>query len=133
MDAADAESVNMTVDNVILETPNSYTNPLYQQCKNARRMSFVDRLISVTNDGTFGTIVTSPAQQIGHLTDHGGLEHTFHGSRIQKGNCTVNQSISLSFDPTNMSCLSCTTEHTQFFFSFICLLPFFRFRRYIIA
>jgi hypothetical protein len=42
-----------------------------------------------------------------------GLERTFHGSRIQKGNCTVNQSISLSFDPTNMSCLSCTTEHTQ--------------------
>ncbi len=79
MDAVDGENVNMAVDNVIPETPSSYTDPLYQQCKNARRMSFVDRLISVTNDGTFGTIVTSPSPHIGHLSDHEGLERTFHG------------------------------------------------------
>jgi hypothetical protein len=74
-------------------------------------MSFVDRLVSVTNDGTFGTVVSSPSPQIGHLTDHDGLAKTFCGSRIQKGTVTVNQSVSLSFDPTNMSCISCNSEH----------------------
>jgi hypothetical protein len=100
----------MLIDNVISDQQTSNIDPLYHQCKIACRMSFVDRLVSVTNDGTFGSILTSPSPQIGHLTDHDGLANTFCGSRIQKGNVTVNQSISLSFDPTNMSCISCTAE-----------------------
>jgi hypothetical protein len=110
-DEHNSEDVNMLIDNVISDQHSSTIDPLYHQCKNARRTSFVDRLVSVTNDGTFGTIVTSPSPQIGHMTDHDGLENTFCGSRIQKGNVMVNQSVSLSFDPTNMSCISCTTEH----------------------
>ncbi len=74
-------------------------------------MSHVDRLISVTHDGTFGTSVTSASHQIGHLTDHKSLHNTFHGSRIKKGTETVNQSISISFDPNNMTCISCPKEH----------------------
>jgi hypothetical protein len=110
-DGVNTDDVNMIIDNVILDQRSSTVDPLYHQCKTARRMSFVDRLVSVTNDGTFGSIVTSPSPQIGHLTDHDGIENTFHGSRIQKGNVTVNQSVSLSFDPTNMACISCTSEH----------------------
>jgi hypothetical protein len=110
-DGINTEGDNMLVDNVMPDQLTSSIDPLYHQCKIARRMSFVDRLVSVTNDGTFGSIVTSPSPHIGHLTDHDGLANTFCGSRIQKGTVTANQSISLSFDPTNMSCISCTTEH----------------------
>jgi hypothetical protein len=42
------------------------------------------------------------------LTDHDGLNKTFHGSRIRKG---TEKSISLSFDPNNLVCVSCATEH----------------------
>jgi hypothetical protein len=110
-DERNTNDVNMLVDNVISEEQTTTIDPLYYQCKNARRMSFVDRLVSVTNDGTFGSVVCSLSPQIGHLTDHDGLANTFCGSRIQKGTVTVNQSVSLSFDPTNMSCISCTSEH----------------------
>jgi hypothetical protein len=100
----------MIIDNVV-SGDNKILDPLYLQCKTARRMSHVDRLISVTKDGTFGTSVTSSSHQIGHLTDHDGLHNTFHGSRIKKGTETVNQSISISFDPNNLTCISCPTEH----------------------
>jgi hypothetical protein len=110
-DVLNTDDVNMLVDNVSSEQQTSTIDPLYYQCKNARRMSFVDSLVSVTNDGTFGSVVSSPSPQIGHLTDHDGLANTFCGSRIQKGSVTVNQSVILSFDPTNMSCISCTSEH----------------------
>jgi hypothetical protein len=107
----DGMDVNMIVDNVITDQPDSTADPLYHQCKTARRMAYVERLVSVTNDGTFGTVVTSPSPQIGHLTDHDNLINTFHGSRIQKGNVTINQSVSISFDPANMACITCKTEH----------------------
>jgi hypothetical protein len=110
-DGLNIDGDKMLVDNVMPDQLTSIIDPLYHQCKIARRMSFVDRLVSVMNDGTFGSIVTSPSPQIGHLTDHDGLANTFCGSRIQKGTVTANQSISLSFDPTNMSCISCTAEH----------------------
>jgi hypothetical protein len=81
-DERNTNDVNMIVDSVISEEQTSNIDPLYHQCKNARRMSFVDRLVSVTNDGTFGSVVSSPSPQIGHLTDHDGLANTFCGSRI---------------------------------------------------
>jgi hypothetical protein len=107
---AGSKDADMAIDNVT-SSDNNIFDPLYLQCKTARRMSHVDRLISVTNGGTFGTTVTSASHQIGHLTDHANLHCTFHGSRIKKGTETVNQSISISFDPNNLVCISCTTEH----------------------
>jgi hypothetical protein len=53
-----SEEANMIVDNLVDTDNNRTFDPLYHQCKTARRMSFVDRLVSVTNDGTFGTSVT---------------------------------------------------------------------------
>jgi hypothetical protein len=102
--------VDMAIDNVT-SSDNNILDPLYLQCKTARRMLHVDHLISVTNDGTFGTTVTSASHHVGHLTDHANLHYTFHGSRIKKGSETVNQSISTSFDPNTLVCISCTTEH----------------------
>jgi hypothetical protein len=65
----------------------------------------------VSVDGTFGSSVSSTSPPVGNLTDHDGLNKTFHGSRIRKGNETVNQSISLSFDPNNLTCVTCAAEH----------------------
>jgi hypothetical protein len=103
-----AEDVNMIIDNVIIDQPYSNVDPLYHQCKTARRMAYVERLVSVTNNGTFGTIIISPSSQIGHLTDHDNLENMFHGSRIQKGNVTVNQSVSMS-----LTLRTCPASHAN--------------------
>jgi hypothetical protein len=82
-----SKDAKMIIDNVMDIDNNRSVDPLHHQCKTARRMSFVDRLVSVTNDGTFGTSVTSPLPQIEHLTDHEGLDNTFHGSCIRKRQC----------------------------------------------
>jgi hypothetical protein len=57
-DGQNTDGDNMLVDNVMPDQLTSIIDPLYHQCKIARRMSFVDRLVSVTNDGTFGSIVS---------------------------------------------------------------------------
>jgi hypothetical protein len=57
--------VEMAIDNVP-PSDNNISDPLYLQCKTTRRMSHVDRLISVTNDGTFGTTVTSASHHVWH-------------------------------------------------------------------
>jgi hypothetical protein len=79
--------MHMTVDNDNdnggQEDTDATTNPLCHQCKTARRTSFVDHLVSVSNDSTFGTYDTSPSPHVGHLTDHVGLSKTFSGSRIK--------------------------------------------------
>jgi hypothetical protein len=85
---------------------------LYHQCKTARRTAFTDKLVSISGDGTFGTCVSSQSPPVVNLTDHEGLDRTFHGSRIREGSETVNQSISVSFDPSKFTCVSCKTEHT---------------------
>jgi hypothetical protein len=38
------------------------------------------------------------------------MEDTLHGSRVMKGNETVNQSVSVSFDPSKLICFSCGNE-----------------------
>jgi hypothetical protein len=55
--------------------------------------------------------VSSQSPPVGSLVDHIGLCETFHGSRIREGATTVNQSISVSFDPSKLLCVTCKTEH----------------------
>ncbi len=87
------------------------SDPLYHQCKTARRTAFVEKLVSVSGDTTFGSCVSSQAPIVGNLTDDAGLYQTFHGSRIREGIEIVNQSISVSFDPSKQKCVSCKAEH----------------------
>jgi hypothetical protein len=83
----------------------------YVQCRAARLSSHKDLLISVSQDESFGKTVTVQSACIGSFEDHGGLEKTFLGSRMMRGNVTVNQSISSSFDPAKLTCISCEQEH----------------------
>jgi hypothetical protein len=85
---------------------------VYYQCRSARTMCQKDTLVSVTVDESFGKRVIVQSPNIGSFEDHDEMGNTFHGSRIMKGNDVVNESISASFDPAKLVCISCNTEHT---------------------
>jgi hypothetical protein len=84
---------------------------MYFQCRSARTAGFKDVLISVSQDDSFGKKLTVPAPSIGSFEDYDGIKDTFIGSRVMKGNATVNQSVSMSFDPSKLNCISCGNEH----------------------
>jgi hypothetical protein len=84
---------------------------VYYQCRSARTMCQKDTLVSVSVDESFGKRVIVQSPNIGSFEDHDNLENTFRGSRIMRGNDTVNESISASFDPAKLVCISCSTEH----------------------
>jgi hypothetical protein len=84
---------------------------VYYQCRSARILCQKDTLVSVSVDESFGKRVIVQSPSIGSLEDHDGISKTFHGSRVMKGNSTVNKSISSSFDPSKLVCVSCNSEH----------------------
>jgi hypothetical protein len=90
--------------NVILDA-------MYHQCRASRISVHRDNLVSISPDSTFGKRIVSQAVPVGSSEDHSGIEKTFHGSRILKGNATVNQLLSSSFDPSNLICVCCKNEH----------------------
>jgi hypothetical protein len=90
----------------------SNSDPIYHQCKVARHSGFKDKLVSVSVCDSFGSTVLSPSAAIGSLCDHANLSKTFHGSRLFTGNTAVNQSLSVSFDPAKLTCVSCKHEHS---------------------
>jgi hypothetical protein len=105
MDTESGENDNVTAD--VIPTMDS----VYYQCRSARLATQKDTLISVSNDESYGkkAIVQSPS--IGSLENSSNIETTFHGSRVMKGNTTVNESISASFDPGKLICISCGKDH----------------------
>jgi hypothetical protein len=86
-------------------------NSMYFQCRSARIANHKETLVSVSNDDTFGKTITVQAPLFGTFEDHAGLDATFHGSRVMKGSTMVNESLSCSFDPSTLTCLSCKKEH----------------------
>ncbi len=64
----------------------------YFPCRAARQSSHKDLLISVSHDDSFGRNVTVPSAAIGSFENHGNISSTFHGSRVMRGNSTVNES-----------------------------------------
>jgi hypothetical protein len=84
---------------------------MYYQCRSARLAGRQDTFVSLSNDNSFGKIVTVQSPQIGSFEDHCNLEDTFHGSQIMRGNTVVNESISCSFDPAKLVCVCCEREH----------------------
>ncbi len=92
-------------------TTNPGLNSMYYQCRSARITNHKETLVSVSNDDTFGKTIKVQAPLFGTFEDHAGLDATFHGSRVMKGSYTVNESLSCSFDPSTLTCLSCKKEH----------------------
>jgi hypothetical protein len=84
---------------------------MYYQCKSARLESRTDVFVSVSQDNSFGKVVSVQSPQIGSFEDHCNIKDKFHGSRVMRGNAVVNESISCSFDPANLVCISSSNEH----------------------
>ena len=85
---------------------------LYKQCSSARDTSATVSSIAVSSGPDFGLVKETKLPKLGSLaSDSSG---TFHGSRISYQGTTVNQSVSISFDPANLQCISCSKEHKIF-------------------
>jgi hypothetical protein len=84
---------------------------MYYQCKSARLACRTDVFVSVSQDNSFGKVVSVQSPQFGSFEDHCNFKDTFHGSRVLRGSSVVNESISCSFDPANLVCISCNNEH----------------------
>jgi hypothetical protein len=106
-----AAAAAMDTDQAEPSSPPSEMDATYVQCRAARMSSHKDLLISVSQDESFGKTVIVQSASIGSFEDHGNLTTTFLGSRMMRGNVTVNQSISASFDPAKLTCISCENEH----------------------
>ncbi len=107
-----ATAAAMDTDQAEQPSPPAEMDATYVQCRAARMSSHKDLLISVSQDESFGKTVTVQSAIIGSLEDHGNLATTFLGSRMMRGNVTINQSISSSFDPAKLACISCENEHS---------------------
>jgi hypothetical protein len=93
---------------------NADTNILgsvYKQCSTARSVTS-NIAITEFRDGKC-TTGTEPTPKIGSLDWEGDLSvlKTFHGGRVTKNGRTVNDCISVSFDPRNLQCLCCDSPH----------------------
>jgi hypothetical protein len=104
----DVEEGGAGIEDVPAET---VIDPMYYQCCSARISCQKDTLVSVSVDESFGKRVVVNSPSVGTLEDHGQIDHTFHGSRVMRGNVTVNESLSSSFDPSKLVCISCESNH----------------------
>jgi hypothetical protein len=93
------------------EKPNMTSE--YHQCKAARAASLSFPTTAVTFDENIGktdNVKFSPLSSLDCMGDTEILK-TFRGSRMNSGNKVVNQNISLSFDPSTLSCMLCEKPH----------------------
>jgi hypothetical protein len=90
-----------------------YTSLVTHTTLAARVASFASNTINIVPGIELGTKTERPFTAIGSMDRMGDKEvgETFHGARINKGVNTVNQGVSLSFDPTTLRCIACTKEH----------------------
>ncbi len=117
--SAHAEHVDMETNQPIAgpssHTPGSESEAstmeaVYFQSRSAQVSGYKDVLITVSQDESYGKKLTIQSPNTGSFEDHGKMEDTLHGSRVMKGNETVNQSVSVSFDPSKLICSSCGNE-----------------------
>ena len=84
----------------------------HAQCCAARAASKQVEIVSLAPD-TLGAFVMASPIPFGVMNSKGDKDvlKTFHGARVSVGNKTVNQSVSISFDPRTLTCLACEREH----------------------
>jgi hypothetical protein len=85
--------------------------PVMEQCSNARTSGTTLSVTDIANGEC--TFTSRPVFKIGSLDWHGDTDtlKTFFGGRVNKNGRTVNECISLSFDPRNLFCIGCATPH----------------------
>jgi hypothetical protein len=85
----------------------------YYQCKSARDASRTYSTVDVSIGPSAGVCENVKYSSVGSLDCLGDTEilKTFRGSRITANGKTVNQTISASFDPSNLKCTVCSSAH----------------------
>jgi hypothetical protein len=85
----------------------------YYQCKSARHALRNYPTVDVSIGPSAGVSENVKHSSVGSFECHGDTEilKTFRGSRITANGQTVNQSISASFDPSNLKCVVCSNSH----------------------
>ncbi len=85
----------------------------YHQCKAARAASMSFQTTTVNFDENIGKIDTVKFSLLSSFDCLGDTEilKTFRSTRMNSNNKAVNQNVSLSFDPSKLSCMSCAKPH----------------------
>jgi len=90
----------------------------YQQCSTARTANNIRTRIEVKiGTGTDPSCINPTAEKVQPIVnlqnrvDEQITEKLFRGARMCKGDRVVNECVTMSVDPLNLSCLSCKTEH----------------------
>jgi len=85
----------------------------HAQCSSARRAALRTESICISPDSTFGQKLIMDPDVVGTLNPPGDKEvlSTFHGARAKKGGGVVNQSMTCTFDPRNLQCVTCNKGH----------------------
>jgi hypothetical protein len=85
----------------------------YYQCKMARAASMCIDSTSVDFDNSGGDTKQVQFNAISSLDCIGDTEvmRTFRGTRMSSNNITVNQNISMSYDPATLKCIVCESGH----------------------
>ncbi len=91
-----------------MELEDQVQDRTYLQCKTARRRVVSPAATDISPEPHPGNL-QDPSSFIGSLLPED--EYSFRGSRIAHAGQCVNQSICLSFDPSNFYCLACQKEH----------------------
>ncbi len=89
---------------------------VFYQCRAARIANLQRATINLCPGADFGTKIEKNFEQIGSLDKVGGVGvlKTFHGGRLCKSGKPINQSISTTFDPATLRCITCEKEHSIF-------------------
>jgi hypothetical protein len=85
----------------------------YYQCKMARAASMCIDSTSVDFDNSGGNTKQVQFNSISSLDCIGDTEvlRTFRGTRMSSNNITVNQNISMNYDPATLKCIVCESGH----------------------
>ena len=85
----------------------------FHQCSAARRSATKVEAVSINQDETFGRVILTEPERVGSLNPPGDglVVRTFHGARAARGDRPMNQSVSVSFDPASLTCITCSNEH----------------------
>ena len=86
---------------------NTKLSTAYYQTRTARRANST----RIMHDLDSNTTATSQQPHIGSFDTDPGIEHCFIASRSHDSN-NIHQNMALSFDPTDLTCTTCTNKHS---------------------
>jgi len=97
------------------ETGRPLLGTAYQQCKSARAAAMFNHTVTNANiSPESGSSTNTNIYPVGSFNCTGDTEvlRTFRGTRMSSNNITVNQNISLSYDPATLLCIICEKPHS---------------------